>query len=128
MLVLPAVKAFTQLISTSDLPSWREFCGTVDTLLWYAENTSNLCLSQSLNSADAILNSRLRVPLLGAAIGNGWIDPKRHYPSYLDFAVKVGILEENSPVRVDLVSEIPAQMLTPHPGIQTCQTGNRRMR
>lgn len=47
--------------------------------------------------ADAILNSNLRVPLLGAAIGNGWIDPKRHYPSYLDFAVKVGVLEENSP-------------------------------
>ncbi|KAF9006754.1 pheromone-processing carboxypeptidase KEX1 [Cyathus striatus] len=46
--------------------------------------------------ADAVLNSKLQVPLRGAAIGNGWIDPKRHYPSYLDYAVKVGILEENS--------------------------------
>lgn len=30
------------------------------------------------------------------AIGNGWIDARRQYPSYLDFAVKVGILEEKS--------------------------------
>lgn len=45
MLVSPAVEAFTQLISKSDLPGWREFCGTMDTLLWYAENTSNLFLS-----------------------------------------------------------------------------------
>jgi len=42
------------------------------------------------------LNSDIGVPLKGAAIGNGWIDARRQYPSFLDFAVKVGILEENS--------------------------------
>ncbi|KAK0491510.1 alpha/beta-hydrolase [Armillaria novae-zelandiae] len=46
--------------------------------------------------ADAILNSNLGVPLKGAAIGNGWIDVRSQYPAYLDFMVKVGILEENS--------------------------------
>ncbi|KAF5371322.1 hypothetical protein D9758_004167 [Tetrapyrgos nigripes] len=46
--------------------------------------------------ANAILNSDLKIPLAGAAIGNGWIDARRQYPSYLDYAVKVGILEENS--------------------------------
>ncbi|KAF7335334.1 Pheromone-processing carboxypeptidase KEX1 [Mycena sanguinolenta] len=46
--------------------------------------------------ADAILNSKMGVHLRGAAIGNGWIDARRQYASYIDFAVKVGILEENS--------------------------------
>ncbi|KAJ7462074.1 Alpha/Beta hydrolase protein [Mycena latifolia] len=46
--------------------------------------------------ANAILNSNIGVPLRGIAIGNGWIDARRQYPSYIDFAVKVGILEENS--------------------------------
>ncbi|KAK2465938.1 hypothetical protein APHAL10511_001579 [Amanita phalloides] len=46
--------------------------------------------------ADAILESNLRIPLRGAAIGNGWIDPRRQYPTYLDYLVKMGILEENS--------------------------------
>jgi len=46
--------------------------------------------------ADAILNSNLGIPLRGAAIGNGWIDPKRQYSTYIDFVVKVGLLEENS--------------------------------
>ncbi|KAG5634532.1 hypothetical protein H0H81_001640 [Sphagnurus paluster] len=46
--------------------------------------------------ADAMLNSALHVPLRGVAIGNGWIDPRRQYPTYIDFAVKVGLLEENS--------------------------------
>ncbi|GLB34160.1 putative peptidase S10 family protein [Lyophyllum shimeji] len=46
--------------------------------------------------ADAILNSSLQIPLRGIAIGNGWIDPRRQYPAYLDFVVKVGLLEENS--------------------------------
>ncbi|KAK7033536.1 Cell death protease [Paramarasmius palmivorus] len=46
--------------------------------------------------ADAILNSNLRTPLKGVAIGNGWIDAKRQYPSYFEFAVKMGILEENT--------------------------------
>ncbi|KAJ7506610.1 Alpha/Beta hydrolase protein [Mycena galericulata] len=47
--------------------------------------------------ANSILNlDSLGMPLRGIAIGNGWIDARRQYPSYLDFAVKVGILEENS--------------------------------
>ncbi|KAG7097454.1 hypothetical protein E1B28_004799 [Marasmius oreades] len=46
--------------------------------------------------ADAILNSNINIPLKGIAIGNGWIDAKRQYPSYLEYAVKMGILEENS--------------------------------
>ncbi|KAJ3576241.1 hypothetical protein NP233_g575 [Leucocoprinus birnbaumii] len=47
--------------------------------------------------ADAVLSSSLHVPLKGIAIGNGWIDPKSHYQTYLDYVVKMGILEENSP-------------------------------
>ncbi|KAF8638538.1 hypothetical protein AX17_002081, partial [Amanita inopinata Kibby_2008] len=47
--------------------------------------------------ANAILESRsVKVPLRGVAIGNGWIDPRRQYSTYIDFAVKVGILEENT--------------------------------
>ncbi|KAJ3555877.1 hypothetical protein NM688_g2335 [Phlebia brevispora] len=46
--------------------------------------------------ADAILSSDLNIPLRGAAIGNGWIDSRTQYPSYLDYAVKHGIVEENS--------------------------------
>jgi len=46
--------------------------------------------------ANAMFESNLNIPLRGAAIGNGWIDPRRQYPAYLDFMVKVGILEENS--------------------------------
>ncbi|KAI9000734.1 alpha/beta-hydrolase [Trametes punicea] len=46
--------------------------------------------------ADAILNSKLRIPLKGAAIGNGWTDARRQYPSYLDYAVKHGIVETGS--------------------------------
>jgi carboxypeptidase D len=40
----------------------------------------------------------LNIPLRGIAIGNGWIDSKEQYLAYLDFAVKVGLLEENSQV------------------------------
>ncbi|RPD66874.1 alpha/beta-hydrolase [Lentinus tigrinus ALCF2SS1-7] len=46
--------------------------------------------------ADAVLNSNLKIPLKGAAIGNGWTDARRQYPSYLDYALKHGILEEGS--------------------------------
>ncbi|KAG6832352.1 Cell death protease [Tephrocybe sp. NHM501043] len=48
--------------------------------------------------ADAVMSSSLPTQLRGAAIGNGWIDPKRQYTTYIDFAVKVGLLEENSDV------------------------------
>ena len=50
-------------------------------------------------SADAILSSDLPTPLRGVAIGNGWLDARRQYPAYLDYAVKHGIIEENSEVR-----------------------------
>ncbi|OCH94287.1 alpha/beta-hydrolase [Obba rivulosa] len=46
--------------------------------------------------ADAILSSNLDIPLRGAAIGNGWIDGRHQYPAYLDYAVKHGLVEENS--------------------------------
>lgn len=38
----------------------------------------------------------MHIPLKGIAIGNGWIDPRRQYSTYIDFAVKTGLLEENS--------------------------------
>lgn len=50
-------------------------------------------------TADALLSSIRDVPLKGVAIGNGWIDPKTQYKSYIDYSVKAGILEENSAVR-----------------------------
>ncbi|KAI0307074.1 carboxypeptidase KEX1 [Multifurca ochricompacta] len=43
--------------------------------------------------SDAVLNSNLGVPLRGSAIGNGWIDARRQYPAYLDYAVKYGLVE-----------------------------------
>ncbi|CCM01745.1 uncharacterized protein FIBRA_03811 [Fibroporia radiculosa] len=46
--------------------------------------------------ADAILNSNLKIPLRGGAIGNGWIDGRHQYPSFLTYAVKHGLVEENS--------------------------------
>ncbi|KAI0310432.1 alpha/beta-hydrolase [Amylostereum chailletii] len=46
--------------------------------------------------ANALLDSNLGVPLRGSAIGNGWIDARRQYPSYLDYAVKHGIIDTGS--------------------------------
>ncbi|KAF7332638.1 Carboxypeptidase [Mycena kentingensis (nom. inval.)] len=47
--------------------------------------------------ADAVLNSKLvSTPLHGVAIGNGWMDARRQYPAYIEYAVKMGILEEGS--------------------------------
>ncbi|KAH9179594.1 carboxypeptidase KEX1 [Lactarius sanguifluus] len=44
--------------------------------------------------SEAVLNSSdLGVPLRGSAIGNGWIDARRQYPAYLDYAVKHGLVE-----------------------------------
>ncbi|KIY70377.1 alpha/beta-hydrolase [Cylindrobasidium torrendii FP15055 ss-10] len=45
--------------------------------------------------ADGILSSNA-AQLKGVAIGNGWIDARSHYPSYIDYLVKMGVLEENS--------------------------------
>lgn len=44
------------------------------------------------------MKSKLPTPLRGIAIGNGWIDGRRQYPAYLDYAVKHGLIEENSDV------------------------------
>ncbi|KAL6309774.1 alpha/beta-hydrolase [Sparassis latifolia] len=46
--------------------------------------------------ADAVLRSSLKIPLRGAAIGNGWIDGRHQYPAYLDYAVKHNLVELNS--------------------------------
>ncbi|EGO27752.1 carboxypeptidase KEX1 [Serpula lacrymans var. lacrymans S7.9] len=46
--------------------------------------------------ANAILASSIQVPLRGIAIGNGWIDARSQYPAYLDYAVKHGLVEDNS--------------------------------
>lgn len=50
--------------------------------------------------ADAVLNSTLNVPLRGAAIGNGWMDGRHQYPSFLEYAVKHGLVEEGSEVGI----------------------------
>ncbi|KAJ7682213.1 Alpha/Beta hydrolase protein [Mycena polygramma] len=71
--------------------------------------------------ADAILNSDMGIHLRGAAIGNGWIDARRQYASYIDFAVKMGILEENSDAwkkakaRTDECMADIAQITSPEP-------------
>lgn len=44
------------------------------------------------------MNSNVGVKLKGAAIGNGWIDIRHQYPSFLDYAVKHGLIEEGSDV------------------------------
>lgn len=46
-----------------------------------------------------MLNSTLNIPLRGVAIGNGWIDSKAQYLTYIDFATKIGLLQENTDVR-----------------------------
>jgi len=49
------------------------------------------------------LNSSLSIPLRGSAIGNGWIDARRQYPSYLDYAVKHGLVELGTAVRLQAI-------------------------
>lgn len=46
--------------------------------------------------SEAVLNSDLGIPLRGSAIGNGWIDARRQYPAYLDYAVRHGLVELGS--------------------------------
>ncbi|KAG2013266.1 KEX1 protein [Coprinopsis cinerea AmutBmut pab1-1] len=46
--------------------------------------------------ADAILESSLQIPLRGIAIGNGWMDARRQYLSYLDYSLKMGLIKDNS--------------------------------
>jgi hypothetical protein len=71
----------------------------VDSLFWCVLRILIVIVIDKECKADAILNSDIGIHLRGVAIGNGWIDARRQYASYIDFAVKVGILEENSDVR-----------------------------
>ena len=87
-----------------DRPTW-EVKAMRDSIYPISVRPARICHDVSCGlylppgTADYILNSNLGLPLRGIAIGNGWIDARRQYPSYLDFAVKVGVLEENSDVR-----------------------------
>lgn len=74
--------------------------------------------------ADALLNSKVS-PLKGIAIGNGWIDARSQYPSYIDYLVKTEVLEENSDVRR---RAFPVAFLTCHvPVLESSPTKDRRM-
>ena len=83
-------------------------------LVWY--NCRRMWFNlKFLRTGNAILSSNLGISLKGLAIGNGWIDGRHQYPAYLDYAVKHGIIEENSDVRLfsmvhDKVSEIVLQL------------------
>ncbi|WVQ79509.1 pheromone-processing carboxypeptidase KEX1 [Cryptococcus sp. DSM 104549] len=49
--------------------------------------------------ADAIIKSPdlPDFPLKGIAIGNGWIDPVKQYPGYVDFAYEKGLIKPGTP-------------------------------
>lgn len=96
---------------------------SVNILLTLLRSGFDLCFA-----ADAILDSKLGVPLRGAAIGNGWIDARRQYPSYIDYAVKVGILEANSDVRIMPVSHVFLLTIDVMTGLENRKTKNGRMR
>jgi carboxypeptidase D len=46
------------------------------------------------------------INLKGAAIGNGWIDARRQYPSYIDFVTRVGVFEEKSDVSLSVLENM----------------------
>lgn len=52
----------------------------------------------TFETADAILESNLQIPLKGIAIGNGWMDPMHQYASFLPFMLQTGLLEKDSEV------------------------------
>ena len=72
-----------------------------------------------------MLNSTLRIPLRGIAIGNGWIDANNHYLSYLDYAVKVELIEENTDVRCVFFFLNPHIHLKNTIGLETRKAGDR---
>jgi carboxypeptidase D len=49
-------------------------------------------------AANAILSSDIVYPLRGVAIGNGWFDGRHQYPSYLEYAVRHGIVDPSTSV------------------------------
>lgn len=65
----------------------------------------------------------MKVPLKGIAIGNGWIDSKRQYPAYIDYAVKMGRMEEN-----DAVSRYSSENYHKLSSYFTLRIGKRRKR
>ena len=77
--------------------------------------------------ADAILNSTLNIPLRGIAIGNGWIDANNHYLSYLDYAVKVGLIEENTDVRLFSYFYFYIHLISTS-GLETSEAGDKYLR
>ena len=87
--------------------------------------TSFTLLIYLLFIADAILNSTLNIPLRGIAIGNGWIDASSQYLSYLDYAVKVGLIEENTDVRSFLRPDIHLMSTA---GLEIGEAGDRCVR
>ena len=80
--------------------------------------------------ADAILSSNLGIPFRGTAIGNGWMDSRRQYPAYLEYAVKHGIVEEGSAVSFVLLSShrVFTYEIYRYIAIQEKQKGDRRLR
>jgi carboxypeptidase D len=50
--------------------------------------------------ANTILDTTdIRIPLKGIAIGNGWIDARRQYPAYLDYALEMGVIKKGTKVQ-----------------------------
>lgn len=78
-----------------------------------------------MHVADAILSSTLDVALRGIAVGNGWIDPQKHFASYLDFAVKVGVLEEGSAVGLICSVVDITDLMLPFTALQGSQETDR---
>jgi carboxypeptidase D len=65
--------------------------------------------------ADAMINAKFPVPLKGVAIGNGWMDGRRQYPSFLEYAVKHGLLKIDTPVSLrTLRFDIPTESSFSH--------------
>lgn len=81
-----------------DISRRRKLRRTIYTLLWFVHCALKHTQKLILVIADAMLNSKTKFPLRGAAIGNGWMDARRQYPAYLEYAVKHGIFEESSEV------------------------------
>ncbi|TCD68479.1 Cell death protease [Steccherinum ochraceum] len=65
-------------------------------LLPAAVSPNVLVPSDPSTAANAMLDSNLNLPLNGAAIGNGWIDGRSQYPSFLEYALKHQLVEANS--------------------------------
>lgn len=76
--------------------------------------------------ADAILNSTLGIPLRGAAIGNGWIDGRSQYPSFLQYAVKHNLIEDKSEVCL-LPFRLHFGSHTSSIGLETCEGGHGQL-